>query len=458
MSVTTSATRIGVFGLFGAGNLGNDGSLEAMLRFLRAARPHAQLTCICADPVKIEREHNVRSIRIGGYGTGSGPARRLLRLPLLRKPLQALHAFRTARKLDVMLIPGTGILDDFGDTAFGMPIALYTWCLAARVAGTRIAFVSVGAGPIMHPVSRRLMKAAARMAHYRSYRDTVSKTFMESIGFDTRNDPMAPDIAFGLPAPPSPTPPGGAPITVGVGVMAYYGWRGAKGEGAQAIYEAYLSRLTRFVLWLLDRGHAVRVLTGEHSDWRAVTDLKRHLAASRPDYPRQRIVAEPVHSLYDLMQQIAETQVVVATRFHNIVCALKMGRPCISLGYAKKNDVLMADMGLGDFCQHVESLDLNVLTEQFTRVVAGRSVYEQAIREKGAQYTRRLAEQERVLLERFLGEDGRRAASAEHRAGSPLRPLQDDGKAPGNGPADDAHRPAPGAHPATRDSYADTRS
>jgi hypothetical protein len=150
--------------------------------------------------------------------------------------------------------------------------------------------------------------------------------------------------------------------------------------------------------------------------------------------------------------------VVVATRFHNIVCALKMGRPCISLGYAKKNDVLMADMGLGDFCQHVESLDLNVLTEQFTRVVAGRSVYEQAIREKGAQYTRRLAEQEQVLLERFLGEDGRRAARAGHRAGSPLRPSQDAGKAPGNGPADDAHRPAPGAHPATRDSYADTRS
>jgi polysaccharide pyruvyl transferase WcaK-like protein len=406
--------RIGVFGLFGAGNLGNDGSLEAMLRFLRAARPDAELTCICADPVKIEREMGVRSIRIGGYGAGSA----LRRLPPLRKLLQAQYAISTARRLDVMVIPGTGILDDFGDTSSGMPIALYTWCLAARLAGTRLAFVSVGAGPILHPLSRRLMKGAARMAHYRSYRDTVSKAFMESIGFDTGADTIAPDIAFGLPAPASPAPPPadpGEPVAVGVGVMAYYGWGGAKAEGAQAIYDAYLSRIARFVLWLLDRGHPVRILTGEHSDWQAVTDLKSRLAATRPDYPRERVMAEPVHSLHELMRQIAATQVVVATRFHNIVCALKMGRPSISLGYARKNDVLMADMGLGDFCQHVERLDTDVLVGQFTRLVADLPGYGQRIRDRGSEYTRRLAAQEAILLERVVGRDERHASGCELR-------------------------------------------
>src|SRR6187401_776325 len=107
--MTKSAKRIGVFGLFGAGNLGNDGSLEAMLRFLRAARPDAELTCICADPVKIEREMGLPCIRIGGYGagspSGSGSGRRLRRLAPLRKLLQAQFAFSTACKLDVMVIP-----------------------------------------------------------------------------------------------------------------------------------------------------------------------------------------------------------------------------------------------------------------------------------------------------------------------------------------------------------------
>ena len=35
--------RIGIFGLFGSGNLGNDGSLESFLDFLRSAYPDAEL-------------------------------------------------------------------------------------------------------------------------------------------------------------------------------------------------------------------------------------------------------------------------------------------------------------------------------------------------------------------------------------------------------------------------------
>ena len=57
---------------------------------------------------------------------------------------------------------------------------------------------------------------------------------------------------------------------------------------------------------------------------------------------------------------------IVATRYHNIVCALRLGKPLVSLGYAEKNDVLMTEMGVGRFCQHIERLDLDLLIEQFT--------------------------------------------------------------------------------------------
>jgi polysaccharide pyruvyl transferase WcaK-like protein len=56
--------------------------------------------------------------------------------------------------------------------------------------------VGIGAGPIHHPISRWLMKSAVAMAQYRSYRDTVSKAFMESIGFAAQDDAIYPDIAF----------------------------------------------------------------------------------------------------------------------------------------------------------------------------------------------------------------------------------------------------------------------
>src|SRR5262249_39800526 len=131
------------------------------------------------------------------------------------------------------------------------------------------------------------------------------------------------------------------------------------------IFAGYLKKVTRFLIWLLDRGHNVRILTGDTGDQHVVQDLMTAVAAEGRIVPPERLVAEPILSLHDLMKQIALTDIVVATRFHNVVCALKLGRPTISIGYADKNDALLADMGLGDFCQHIESLDVDLLIKQF---------------------------------------------------------------------------------------------
>ena len=170
---------------------------------------------------------------------------------------------------------------------------------------------------------------------------------MESIGFDARDDQVYPDLAFKLPSPPMPRRqrPDGR-LVVGVGVMTYLGWRNDATRGA-AIYRGYLDKLTTFVLWLLDHGYAVRLLMGDAADQRAVNDLLANLSAARAALPKDRLVFETMSSLHDLMRQIAATDVVVATRYHNVVCALKLGKPTVSVGYAEKNDVLMAEMGLG---------------------------------------------------------------------------------------------------------------
>lgn len=398
-----SPKKIGLFGLFGSGNTGNDGSLEAMVDFLRATLPNVEPICICSGAGKVHREFHLPAIRIGGEAAINPFLRVLERFLPTRKLLRWLHAFRSVRGLDALIMPGTGILDDYGEPFWGSPAYLLGWCLAARLRGVKVAFVCVGAGPISHPISRWLMKSAARLAQYRSYRDTFSKDFMESIGFDTGSDAVYPDIAFRLPVPDTvPAVPGDSrALTVGLGVMTYFGWRGDPERGA-AIYDGYLRKITRFALWLLDRGHRVRLLMGEDTDQKAIDDLMQAISSERPGYPRERVVVEPAHSLHDLMRQMAETHMVVGTRFHNVVCALKLGKPVVSIGYAKKNDVLMADMGLGEFCQHVERFDVDLLIEQFTKLVLDRAAYEQRIRATGAEYTRRLAYQEQVLLQRLL--------------------------------------------------------
>ncbi|HLO76090.1 MAG TPA: polysaccharide pyruvyl transferase family protein [Magnetospirillum sp.] len=391
--------QIALFGLFGCGNTGNDGSLEAALAFLRVACPDAVVTCICANPERIERTFGIRALGFGLAGLRQGLMDRLLP----RKLENCLRIFRHRRDFDVLLFPGTGILDDFGAGPWSIPLTILGWCLAARIGGARIAFVSIGAGPIHHPVSRRLMKWAARLAQYRSYRDTVSRQYMDGIGFDVRGDEIFPDLAFGLPVPNRPARPAGARLVVGVGVMSYYGWSHDRVRGHD-IYTAYLGKLRSFVQWLLDQGHGVRLLMGDTEDRAAVDDLMGMLAPGA-------VVAAPALSLHEVMEHIAETDVVVATRFHNVVCALKLGRPTVSISYASKNDALLADMGLGEFCQQIETFDVGLLIDQFTRLVRDRASHERQIRQVVQSYAERLRRQEITLATDVLNHSGAAAIS-----------------------------------------------
>ena len=212
--------RIGLFGQFGCGNSGNEGSLEVMLTFLQGLRPDANVTCICPVPDKVREEHRVFALLDRPSSTEFNALVRLLtqRLHLL----SWIYTIKQVRKLDLLIVPGTGILDDYLTGPWGFPYVLFRWCLSAKLSGTEVWFVSIGAGPIHHPLSRWLMKRAATVAQYRSYRDTVSREFMMSVGFDARADPVYPDLAFSLPAPRFLTPgrADGRALAVALGVMS----------------------------------------------------------------------------------------------------------------------------------------------------------------------------------------------------------------------------------------------
>jgi polysaccharide pyruvyl transferase WcaK-like protein len=105
----------------------------------------------------------------------------------------------------------------------------------------------------------------------------------------------------------------------------------------------------------------------------------------------------PAQTLHDVMHQMADLDAVVATRYHNVVCALRMRKPTISIGYAPKNDALLAEMGLSAFCQHIEDFDVGRLQAQITRLMSHRAAYEGGIRAASALLEGRLREQESRL-------------------------------------------------------------
>lgn len=375
-------TRVGLFGLLGTGNLGNDGSLAAVLGHLRARHPDAAVEVFCSGPDEVTARHGVPAVRMNWYGaeyeTASGPGR------IVRKGLGKLvDVFRTAawvRGRDVVIVPGMGVLETtLPLRPWGWPYSLMLLSLTGRLLGTRVVFLAVGANTVADRANRTLLVGAARLAHYRSYRDEVSREALRDMGLDVSADPVHTDLAFALPDPATAPEPG----VVGVGVMDYHGGNADRDHAAR-IHHDYVDRMTEFVAWLARGGREVRLFVGDHAD----AAVAERIAAAVP-----AATLVQTSTLDELSREMAKAERIVASRYHNVLAALKLGRPTVAVGYAAKSDALMAELGLGEFCQSIRDLDLDRLVKQFT-----------VIEERDEELRAVLAERNDVMRERVAAQ------------------------------------------------------
>ena len=63
-SGAASAPRVGLFGLLGSGNIGNDASLDAVLGYLRSYHPDAVLDAMCMGPDQIRTRYGIDIIKM----------------------------------------------------------------------------------------------------------------------------------------------------------------------------------------------------------------------------------------------------------------------------------------------------------------------------------------------------------------------------------------------------------
>jgi polysaccharide pyruvyl transferase WcaK-like protein len=363
--------RVGLLGLFGQGNLGNDGSLEAVLAYLRNRHPDAALDVLCSQPELVSARYGIPATRMRWFRPEDhqqpglfGKARKAAGIGL-GLGVDAARTARWVRRHDVVIVPGMGVLEaTLPLRPWHMPYLMYLLSSSGRAFGTKVALVSVGSNVIRQRLTRQLVVAAARQARYRSFRDTRARAAMREMGVDTTGDQVYPDLAFSLPVPTTiPVVPG----AVGVGVMEYSGGNDDR-HRADEIRTAYIAGMTRFVLWLVDQGRPVRLLAGDTIDQRVVDGLVDDVRAQRSELGPEALIAEPAFTLGQLMQQLATVQTVVATRYHTVVCALKLGKPTLAVGYGAKFDALMADMELTEFIQSAGDLDVDQMIGQFTEL------------------------------------------------------------------------------------------
>jgi polysaccharide pyruvyl transferase WcaK-like protein len=404
-------SRIAFFGMFGIENLGNECTLQAILHNARKRLSCEDIYVISFNPEDTSRRHKIFAVaksqqdftgvvRRGGFWGGLAKLMRLCR----RVPgelMDWLAAVKTLRGTDFMVMTGTGMLTDYLTTASGFPYDVFRWTAAARLAGCKVRFVGVGVGPIYGRLSRWLITTALSLADYRSFRDQNSKNRIKKNGFDSDNDPVFPDLAFSL-APdilPQRLNENRQIREVGLGVMDHRDIHLWDADEHQAQYSAYLEKMCDFVFWLVEHKYAVRILQGDAKhDASTRAELKTRLQRRGIRYDQTGIIDEGSTTVEELIAQIAEVDIVVSPRFHNLLLGLMLNIPAVSISYDPKNDSLLEGVGLGKYCQPLAGLDLQRLIDQFIELETRAGEVKPMIEKKSKEYRSLLEEQYAVIF------------------------------------------------------------
>ena len=235
------------------------------------------------------------------------------------------------------------------------------------------------------------------MASYRAYRDANSLNYIQSIGFPPA-DPVVPDLAWSLQWNKSCAnhQKTGSQLVVGVNPMSWYQPKGWPKEDEQ-IYTNYLNRLTAFVGWLLQRGHVVRFVTGDvWADRVAIHDLRKLLTQQGIAHADGQLIEEEIYNVDQLLTQLAQCDVVVGTRFHNVLLSLYLRKAVLAISYHDKDDSLMTDLGQGEYCVNIDTFDQASVTALFAKIEKNLTVIKRQL-EDGP----KVGEKKRILADQY---------------------------------------------------------
>jgi polysaccharide pyruvyl transferase WcaK-like protein len=398
--VSCPAPRVAAYGYFGIGNLGNEGSLAALLTYLRQSHPQVPVSCFALDPDAVQGEHGIHAVQLNTFRANPNRGGPLVNA---RKAIGRLRdiprTYKMLGDVDVVIVPGTGALEtQLGIPPWGLPYWLFLVTVMCRLRRRKIALVSVGAEYAKNPIMRFFYRWTVRLADSCSYRDENSRQAVRAMGVNGRLGEVYPDIAFAL-----PTPEGHAtrPGHVAIGVMAYSGGADDPVEGTD-VRGVYVENMAQLVTRLVDEGRSVTLVIGDFADREVAAEIHSLVRRARPNVLPDRLAVSAASDLQGIMAELSRAEVVVASRFHNVIAALMMAKPTVSLGYAGKHTDLLAEFGLLDFAQGLDAFDVDRLTRQIVEVLRTQPERETLMKDILQQYDDELGDQFRRLSADFL--------------------------------------------------------
>ena len=309
--------RIGIFGHYGNGNLGDEAITESAIDSAKRILGADEICLYSIVPRDSAFRHNLDAFPIrrgsepAAAGTEYTPPPRQRTLPadptdnrpsspsqsfreklkqsasivntvnVIRAVIQIpgrvlgessflIKSMRTLNRLDLMIVAGSNqYLDNFGGT-LGFPYTLMKWALLCRLKKVKIVYLSIGAGPIDGALSRVMVRIAIRLGAFHSYRDQASLELVEGVSARLGGT-VYPDLASNLRLDRVDVDFEAQQPVVAINPMPVYGdyWF-IKDE---AKYETYLTKLAEFSEYLDASGCRILMFPTQTRDMDAIEDL-----------------------------------------------------------------------------------------------------------------------------------------------------------------------------------------
>lgn len=426
---------VGVFGHYGNENLGDEAIIEAVIHAIRAFSPTARIYGFSINPTDTAQRYGIPAFPIRYFPSrqktstpsavsveedssrlnakpevrsGLETAKSILKqIPLLSGLLRFLRSVASApaelarelrflhdsrnriRDLDLLLVSGSNqFLDNFGGV-WGFPYTVLKWSILARLTGTKLAFLSVGAGPIDSKVSRVFVRMALRLADYASFRDQASKQLIEQ-KMSRRFGGVFPDLAHGLAYPARKDSRKGSregakrPI-VGINPMPVYDQRYWHAPDDRLYWE-YVERLASLASMLRRDGYGVFFFPTQRRDESVIRDILLRLEQGARETLDQSELVREAKSVSGLMDVYAEADIIVATRFHGVLLALRAEKPVLGICYFRKTRDLLREMGQEACAVDLETFTAFDLYERLKTLEANRAGALDQIHKRGEAY------------------------------------------------------------------------
>ena len=405
---------IGVFGHYGNNNLGDEAIVLAVIQNLKQRIPNVEIRCFSINPQDSEARYGVPSypIRMEKKNTGtdiqadenadisqfqdetrtektssklSQIKKNLKKVPFVHSTLKFIKffilipfltveelgflrkSFRSVREVDLLLFTGSNqFLDNFGGP-WGFPYTLLKWSCLARLAGKKIAHISIGAGPLDKFLSKSFICGSVYLSHYLSFRDKGSRELTKRfLGF--KSSYVFPDLAHSLlwenieeKDQESKTIDR---LVVGINPMPIYDkryWHIADDNK----YQEYVVKIGDFAISILKDDFRVELFGTHPKDQDVCNDVFNYLSEKLDSKLLSQCTLKSTETVSDVMSLISSFDLVVATRFHGVLLSLLAGKCVVALCYGAKTNELMVEADQGQYTLDFESFSLEELESAF---------------------------------------------------------------------------------------------